>query len=309
MAKTTSYRGISASQITHAYRLTKLLWIVLQILAVLAAPVFIAMAVLQKMSWFNGFLWGFTMLAVAYLLSSFKRLRLTQYVRVLHYDCDPVKLEKVFAPLDKHPEKFDDVTLNIVRALFYQGRFDEARERLQKAAKPDLKNPYFFQYYNMLANCADMEDDLDKLLSIRQKIETVSGGTKPNSGKFRQCNQLLALIEVMILHKEGRITPCKEACKDMLKQASYPLSRMNFSLRLARLERLSGANHTAAERCAYVIDDGGTTFYVREAEELYRLCCGKDYVPEDGRRYDPEDWDDEDAYEETDSETAEKEEA
>lgn len=292
MAKTvTSFRGVSAAQVTRAYCNTRLLWTVLQILAVLVSPVFIVMAALSKMSWFNGFLWTFTMLAVAYLLSSVRRLRLTQFARVLHYDCDPVKLEKVFAPLDKNPAKFDDVSLNMIRALFYQGRTDEALDRLAKA-KPDEKNPYYFQYYNMLAHCVDKTDDLEKLLAIKQKIEHISGTAKPNSGKFRQCNQLLALLDVMILHKEGKITPCKEACKDMLRQASFPLSRIAFSLRMAKLERLSGANHTAAERCAYVIDDGGSTFFVSEAEELYRLCRGRDYVPEDAHYAPPEEeWD------------------
>ncbi|MBQ4050891.1 MAG: hypothetical protein IJD13_04620, partial [Oscillospiraceae bacterium] len=238
-----------------------------------------------------------------YLLSSLKRLRLTQFARVLHYDCDPVKLEKVFSPLDKTPEKFDDISLNMARALFYQGKTDEALARLTKT-KPDEKNPYYFQYYNILAHCYDRTDDLEKLLAIRQKIETIAGKTKPNSGKFRQCNQLLAMMEIMILHKEGKITPCKEACKDMLRQASFPLSRINFSLRMAMLERLSGANHTAAERCAYVIDDGGTTFYVKEAEELYRLCRGKDYVPEDGRYYPPaeDEWEEELSEEESEKE-------
>lgn len=303
MAKTvTSFRGISAAQITRAYCNTRLFWTALQVLAVMLSPVFIVLAIVQKLSWLNGFLWAVTMLALSYLLAALRRLRLTQFARVLHYDCDPVKLEKVFSPLDKTPEKFDDVSLNMVRALFYQGRTDEALEHLAKS-KPDKKNPYFFQYYNMVAHCADKTDDLEKLLSIKQKIELISGEAKPNSGKFRQCGQLLALVDLMILHKEGKISLCKEACKDMLRQASFPLSRINFSLRMAKLERLSGANHSAAERCAYVIDDGGTTFFVKEAEELYKLCRGKDYVPEDGRYYDPEeedDWEDETSEEEND---------
>ena len=34
------------------------------------------------------------------------------------------------------------------------------------------------------------------------------------------------------------------------------------------------------EHAAYVIDDGGKTFYVGRAREIDQKCCGKEYVTE-----------------------------
>ena len=50
--------------------------------------------------------------------------------------------------------------------------------------------------------------------------------------------------------------------------------------RLAALEYQSGAGRSAMEHAAYVIDDGGKTFYVDRAREIYKKCCGQDYVTE-----------------------------
>lgn len=308
MAKRTSYRGITAASITALYRNTKMLWTALQIAALLLIPVFLVLPFFDKLSWFNAVFCAFTALVASHFIKTLMNVRLTQFNAVLNYDCDPVKLEKVFAPLDKNPTVFSSVSLNMVRALFYQGRCDEALERLLKMEKPGEKSAHFFQYYNMLAICYDRQKDLEKLLAIRQKINLISGHEKPNSFRQQQANQLLAMLELMILHREGRITACKTACMDMYKQASYPLSRINVSLRMAELEHLSGANHTAAERCAYIIDDGGCTFYVEEAKELYRLCRGKDYMPEDGHLVDREDLidDDPEDYEELEEEILEE---
>ena len=292
MAKRSSYRGVSAAQITNQYCITKAFWIALQVIAVLAVPVFLILPIVGKLSWFNGILCAFTALVIRYFFATLQGIRMTQFAVVLNHDCDPVKLEKIFTPLDKKPEVFNDVSLNMVRALFYQGRFQEALDRLLKTKKPDEKSAFFFQYYNMLGHCYDRLNDLEKLLAIRQKIENVSAKEKPKSLRQRQAQQLLTMLEIMILHKEGKITPCKAACKDMYTQASFALSRINVSLRLAELERLSGANHTASERCAYIIDDGGTTFYVEEAKKLYQLCCGREYVPEDAPHPTADDMDD-----------------
>lgn len=308
MAKRTSFRGISAASVTAMYCNTKMLWTALQILVLLAVPVFLVLPFFGRLSWFNGVFCAFTAVVARYFVKTLMQVRLNQFNAVLNYDCDPVKLEKIFAPLDKKPNVFNEISLNVVRALFYQGRCDEALERLLSMEKPGEKSAHFFQYYNILAMCYDRKKDLEKLLAIQQKINLVSGHEKANSFRQTQANQLLTVLELMILHQEGRITACKSACKDMYKQASYPLSRINVSLRLAELEHLSGSNHTAAERCAYIIDDGGTTFYVEEARALYRLCRGKDYMPEDGHLVDREDLiDDDDPDDEYDEEILDEE--
>ena len=108
----------------------------------------------------------------------------------------------------------------------------------------------------------------------------------------------------MITFHMGQYTRCKEACKELYDQASFALSRINISYRLAQLEHMTGANHSAANRCEYIIDDGGTTFYATEARSLYVTCCGKEYEP-DGYHPAPEslepdeDWEEE--MEDTDS--------
>lgn len=291
-----TFRSVPASEITRRYQKTQLLFLALHGLAILAAAGFVAAAAMGWMTWPNALFCAVTAGVLNWLIASFAKVKRASFSAILNTDCDPVKLEKVFAPLDKRPERFDDITLNMVRALFYQGRWQEALKRLQKAKKPRENTPLYFQYYNLLASCYEQARDLEKLLAIQRKIQNSVSKLKPRSPHIGNGRQLLSILDIMLTQQEGQITRCKEACREMYDQASFALSRINISLRLAQLEHLTGANHSAVTRCEYIIDDGGTTFYAQEAKKLYRLCCGKDYLPEGEHRPLPdslEEWEDE----------------
>ena len=313
--KKVSFRGVPAAEVTARYHKCTLMFLLLHIIACLAVPAFLLLALLGRMSWFNGIFCAFTSLVLNWLIAAFRKFKLAEFSAVLNSDCDPVKLEKVFAPLDKTPQKFNDITLNMIRALFYQGRWEEALERLQQVEKPKEKTPMYFQYYNMLSCCYEQAKDLEKLMAIQRKMQTAVNQLKPKSPHIGNGRQLLTILDIMIAQLEGRISYCKTACKELYDQASFALSRINVSLRLAQLEHLSGANHSAVTRCEYIIDDGGTTFYAEEARKLYVLCCGKDYVPEDERHTLPEtlqdpdedEWEDEDDWDDEDDESEEEE--
>lgn len=295
-----TFRAVPAAEITRRYQKTQLLFLILHIAAILVAVGFLAAAALGRMTWPNALFCVVTAVVLNWLIASFAKVKRAAFGAVLTTDCDPVKLEKAFAPLDKRPERFNDVSLNMVRALFYQGRWEEALGRLQKAQKPKENTAMYFQYYNLLASCYEQAGDLEKLLAIQQKMQNSVNKLKPRSPHIGNGRQLLSILDIMLAQKEGQITRCKESCREMYDQASFALSRINISLRLAQLEHLTGANHSAVMRCEYIIDDGGTTYYVEEARKLYLLCCGREYVSEDVRHTLPdtleeldEDWDDE----------------
>ncbi|MCI8600991.1 MAG: tetratricopeptide repeat protein [Oscillospiraceae bacterium] len=303
-----SFRSVPAAEITKRYRSVRALFWALRLTVLIAAIVVVIFAILGKVSPFNAFFSAVTATALNWLLSVIGKIKCSVFDSVLTTDCDPVKLEQVFTPLDTQPDTFNGVTFNMVRALFYQGRNDEALERLTKAKKPKENSLLYFQYYNMLAHCYDRAGDLEKLLAIQQKIQNSAAKLKPNARYAPSARQLLAILNVMVAQQQHEFTRCRDACREMYGEASYALSRINISLRLAKIEQQTGANHSAVTRCEYIIDDGGTTFYVNEAKALYTLCCGKEYVPEDERRSLPvsleeledleDEWDeDEDEYE------------
>lgn len=307
-----SFRGVPAAEITKRYRRTRALFWGLRLAVLLAAIVIVILAMMKKFSPFNAVFSAITATVLNWLLSSIGKIKCSAFDAVLTTDCDPVKLEQVFAPLDNGGEIFNSIAFNMVRAFFYQGRNDEALERLLKVKKPKENTLLYFQYYNMLAHCYDRADDLEKLLAIQQKIQNSSAKLKPNARYAPSARQLLAILNVMITGQQHEFTRCRDACREMYGEASYALSRISVSLRLAKIEHQTGANHSAVTRCEYIIDDGGSTFYVDEAKALYTLCCGREYVPEEERRSLPQsleeledledEWDEEDEYEDEDDE-------
>lgn len=299
-----TFRKIPADALIRRYRNTQLIFLGIHLLTLLVAVGILTAAFLQKMTWTNSIFSIITIGVVNWLIHTVSRVQLSKFNAILTNDCDPVKLEQVFAPFCRNKGKLDDATLNLLRGQFYQGKWQEAQAGLEKCARPSPKSHQFFQYYNLLACCADQAGDLDKLLAIQQKIQRTMGQLKANSPQASAGHQLLAILEVMITFHMGQYTRCKEACKELYDQASFALSRINISYRLAQLEHMTGANHSAANRCEYIIDDGGTTFYATEARSLYVTCCGKEYEP-DGYHPAPEslepdeDWEEE--MEDTDS--------
>src|SRR5699024_896637 len=74
---------------------------------------------------------------------------------------------------------------------------------------------------------------------------------------------------------EGSFTRSREIYEELFENSSFPLSRMTVLCKLAKMEQVTGSTRSAIDHCEYILESGGTTFYVKEAREILALCKPK----------------------------------
>lgn len=278
--KKVTFKGMSTEQVLKQYKRTRIIGYALYALVIFFVLMSLNFFSVDRLTTVNLVLCiGVSAFAV-YVLHNIGQNMLARYLEILRNDCDPYKFEALYSQVETKPNKPNPVTFNICRALFYQGRFQEAVDRLKAMGRPKEDHFLYFQYYNLLASCYDELGDVEKLVLIKEKIGKKVLGMKDKDKYVGNGRQLLIVLDQMLTQKEGRISRSRELCEEILDCASFTLSRIQAACRLAALEYQCGAGRSAMEHAAYVIDDGGKTFYVGRAREIYKKCCGQDYVTE-----------------------------
>jgi hypothetical protein len=278
--KKVTFKGVSTEQVVKQYKRTRLLSYALYALVVFFVMTSLNFFSVDRLTAVNLVLCLATAAFAIYVLHNIGQNMLAKYLEILRHDCDPYKFEALYSRMERRPDKPNKITFNICRALFYQGRFQEAYDRLKAMGRPSEKSVLYFQYYNLMASCCDELGDVEKLVMIKEKIGR-QVLTMSDKDKFvGNGRQLQVVLEQMLSQKEGRLQRSRSLAEEILDQAAFPLARIQATARLAALEYQCGAGRSAMEHAAYVIDDGGRTFYVDRAREIYKNCCGKDYLTE-----------------------------
>lgn len=221
-----------------------------------------------------------------YLIRVLKTLKLNQVNRILTFDCDPVKYEAIFRPIRDGGWKAPIYTLNIARALYYQGNWEDAKKELEKISMKPGKSLFYLQCQNLMVSCLEAEGDLDRIIKIREQVKKQVASAKEKSNFAANGRQLLNIIDGALAFRRKNVTRAREIYEDLYDNATFTLSRITALWKLAQLDQLTGANYTASDRCDYIIDAGGTTFYVKEAEALLDRCCKR--VPKPDSEPEPE---------------------
>ena len=143
---------------------------------------------------------------------------------------------------------------------------------LKKMPTPKEKSILILQYYNLLASCLEMEGDFSRIIEIREKVKKIITGVKEKSNMAANGRQLLTIIDGILTFHRQNVTRAREIYEELFDNASFTLSRLTSLWKLAQLDQLTGAGRSAIDRCEYIIDAGGTTFYVAEAERILSLC-------------------------------------
>lgn len=248
-----------------------LLWF-LHILTIPLAAFFIWRGFSGQTTPVNGVLTAAVILFANYLIRVLRILKLNQLNSILTTDCDPVKYETVFRTIRDGGWKSPNYTLNIARARYYQGDWQGAVAELKKMPTPKEKSILILQYYNLLASCLEMEGDFFRIIEIREKVKKIITGVKEKSNMAANGRQLLTIIDGILTFHRQNVTRAREIYEELFDNASFTLSRLTSLWKLAQLDQLTGAGRSAIDRCEYIIDAGGTTFYVAEAERILSLC-------------------------------------
>ena len=278
--KKITFKGMSTEKVVKQYKRTRLLSWALYSLALFMA--------LMSLSWYSVesitvtalVITLITLVFAVYVVHNIGKYMMSRYLEILRADCDPYKFEKLYTQMETHPDRPNEITFNICRAIFYQGRFQDALDRLLQMGRPKEDSVLYFQYYNLLASCYDELGNVEKLVLIKEKIGKKVLSMKDKDKYVGNGRQLMVILDQMLTQKEGRLTRSRELAEELFDSASFTLARIGSACRLASVENQCGASRSAMEHAAYAIDDGGKTFYAERAREIYKACCGKEYLTE-----------------------------
>ena len=272
MRQKKSYKGVRSDAIVREYRLIILLLWAAHVITIPVAVFFIWRITSGQTDLINGAMSVLVAVFANYLIWVLRTLKLNQLNSILTMDCDPVKYEKVFRTIRGGLWKKPAYTLNIARGRYYQGDWEGALAELKNMPLPGKKSSQIFQYYNLMVNCLEMAEDFDRIVDIREKVKKLLSGLKEKSNAAANGRQLLTIIDGILTFHRKNITRAREIYEDLFDNASFTLSRLTALWKLAQLDQLTGAGRSAADHCEYIIDAGGTTFFVAEAKRILALC-------------------------------------
>ena len=273
--KKTNFKAMKADDVVAAYRKNVLIfWICHGLTAVILVGVAVAL-LMQKITLFNAALSAFFLVVLNYLLYVGRTYQYHMLNQIMNQYCDPVKAEKVFQKLHDSKVKKNHSLINIARAQCYQGKFAEALDTLQNVSRPKPDSILVFLYYNVMALCYEGLGQMDMVIDVRERAKKVMNGLKENSPNLRNGQQLLTIIDGILTFHEGSFTRSREIYEELFENSSFPLSRMTVLCKLAKMEQVTGSTRSAIDHCEYILESGGTTFYVKEAREILALCKPK----------------------------------
>lgn len=270
--KKTDFKAMKADAIVSAYRRNILIFWILHLLT-LGVLALIAFAFFQKkLDLFNAVFAVVLVGIVNYIIWICRKVQLHYLANITNKSCDPVKAEKVYRQLLKSGVNRTTCLLQIARAQYYSGSFEEALATLQSMPRPREKSTDLLLYYSVMAGCYEETGQADRIVEVREKIKKQLNSAKEKSSVMRNGQQLLTIIDGMLTFGQGSYSRSYEIYEDLYDATSFPLSRMTVLDKLAKMDQMTGAYRTAAERCEYILDACGTTFYRKRAEDLLERC-------------------------------------
>lgn len=270
--KKTNFKAMKADAVVSAYKKNILFFWILHALDAAAMVGVVIAFFLQKISVTNALFTGMFLCILHYLFYTGRKLQLHMLNSILNNCCDPVKSEKVFTKLLKAGVNRTICQLNIARAQYYKGDFQEALQTLQAMPRPKEGTLQIFLYYNVMAGCYEELGELDRVVEVREKVKKLMTGLKEGSPALRNGQQLLTIIDGILTFRQGSYMRSYEIYEDLFEVSSFPLSRMTVLIKLAKMDQMTGASRSAIDHCEYILDAGGTTFYKKQAEEILALC-------------------------------------
>ncbi len=273
--KKTDFKAMTADAIVSAYRRNVLIFWVLHFLTLAVLGFIVVSFVQKKLDLFNAIFAVILLCIVNYMIWIGRKVQLRYLTNITNKSCDPVKSEKVYRQLMKFGVNKTTCLLHIARAQYYSGKFEEALATLQSMTRPKEKTTDLMLYYSVMAGCYEELGQTDRIIEVREKIKKELNGVKENSSVMRNGKQLLTIIDGMLTFRQGSYSRSYEIYEDLYDATSFPLSRMTVLDKLAKMDQMTGAYRTAADRCEYILDACGTTFYRERAEELLERCRPK----------------------------------
>lgn len=276
--KKTNFKPMKADTIVASYGKNVLVFWVLHALTVVGVLAIAALLFMQKITAINAAFSALFLVVLNYLFYAGRTYQYQMMNQILNQYCDPVKSEKVYQKLYENKVKKNTSLLNVARAQYYQGKYQESLDTLQNVSKPKSDSIQIFLYYQIMAGCYEGLGQMDMVIDVRERVKKVMNTLKENSPNLKNGQQVLTIIDGILTFHEGSYTRSREIYEELFENSSFPLSRMTVLSKLAKMEQIMGSSRSAIDHCEYILEAGGTTFYMKEAKEILALCKPKKKV-------------------------------
>lgn len=273
--KKTNFKPMKADTIVASYGKNVLVFWVLHALTVVGVLAIATLLFTQQITAINAAFSALFLIVLNYLFYAGRTYQYQMMNQILNQYCDPVKSEKVYQKLYQNKVKKNTSLLNVARAQYYQGKYQESLDTLQNVSKPKSDSIQIFLYYQIMAGCYEGLGQMDMVIDVRERVKKVMNTLKENSPNLKNGQQVLTIIDGILTFHEGSYTRSREIYEELFENSSFPLSRMTVLSKLAKMEQIMGSSRSAIDHCEYILEAGGTTFYMKEAREILALCKPK----------------------------------
>ena len=251
---------------THKYcKNLRIMGVVLTVL-IAAAGIFGIYCVYADIHWgFYAFL-AFALLSVV-LFKVYQAKNITRLTRLTNDDCcviKPLTAYVVMLQYSRRAKNCDAVLQCIGSMLFYMGRFEECKAvaaLLERYSDTNIGKSY---RYSLLAMVALLEKDSDTILKCIEEIETLVS-LSPELYVREAYRVISKYPEILKAEESGDYIKMEELLEsDDAK--TFTLKKVSANYRLYKVAAVAGMEAEASEHRAFVIQNGGDTFYKKELE-------------------------------------------
>ena len=234
------------------------------------------------------FLWGILILPI-YILSLFLLLigiKLFNYKsfvslsKILYYDCDPIKYEKVLIRLltfDKRERARATISLELAAAVLAKKNTEEGEKYLQQVVFKKFAIYRELKKLGCYANYYDLQDDFVGLHKIQEELKRLKTDLKMDSHFYRKIEYQVDLVEAMVARECESIECQKHRWTMLYSIAENPLQENLFLMRLAKLELAQGKRELSMRHMGFIAIEGNTLPCAREAIQIlnrYGIAVG-----------------------------------
>ncbi len=198
--------------------------------------------------------------------------------RILNQDCDPVTYTAVCHLLRgvyQRRRNRLNIAVHEVAGIQWCGRFSEALELMDGLAIPEKAVNLQLIARNVRFNCYVKLGDLETARRVREETERYAG-TIRKAPLQKQGAQLLNIMDSGLAFYGGDYETARRLEEALSTFYTADVQKVSSAFRLARADLAQGERENARARLEFVLERGGTLYFMEEARQLLAELNGKE---------------------------------
>lgn len=197
--------------------------------------------------------------------------------RILNQDCDSVTYAEVCRLLGQKRLLPNRLTMAVNEAVGTQwcGRFSEALELMDGLVIPEKAVNLQLIARNVRFNCYVKLGDLETARRVREETERYAG-TIRKAPLQKQGAQLMNIMDSGLAFYGGDYETARRLEEALSTFYTADVQKVSSAFRLARADLAQGERENARARLEFVLERGGTLYFMEEARQLLAELNGKE---------------------------------